>query len=292
MCQLIKEKLNLFKDVCSHLLLNKIIFMSTLYKKKISVMSYNIWFSEYEREKRLKSLIYTINKENPDVVCLQEVLTNEYAQLKSSLKYENYFPSVIDEGTYGCVIFSKFKINKSKQIKLPSNMNRNLLICDVNLTFDCNGTEENTKIIIANTHFESEFAQSDNTIKIGQYTYVSAILNKLFLDHGNIILCADTNVIKSEYENFDRIFSKMNDAWRDTGSDSKKEYTYDNITNKNLKHRKIDLRSRIDRILYRSKDSMNIEEFKLITGEKDLIQPSDHHGTMAIFNVMRACFKV
>lgn len=266
--------------------------MSILYKKKLKVMSYNIWFSEYERDNRLKSLIHIINNENPDVVCLQEVLRGEYEKLKIALKYDNYFPDEIKEGTYGCVIFSKHKIIKSLSIKLPSNMSRNLMISQINVEFDCDGNKEYERIVIANTHFESEFSRDGNDMKMQQYTYVAAILNKLYLDYDSVILCADTNVIEPEYKTFDKIFIKMNDSWKDNGSKLEDEYTYDNLTNKNLKNRNIVLRSRIDRILYRCNGSMHTDNFKLLTGEKDMIQPSDHHGIFAVFNVMHAHFKV
>jgi len=187
--------------------------MSILYKKNLSVMSYNIWFSEYERNERLKSLIHIINKENPDVLCLQEVLPGEYEKLKSKLNYNYYFPDSIDEGKYGCVIFSKYGIMKSKIIKIPSKMDRNLLISLLSVNFKCDDIEQFEKIVIANTHFESEFSVTVNLMKKEQYKYVSVILNKLFKDYGNVILCYDTNVTKLENDFFNKVFSNMNDTW-------------------------------------------------------------------------------
>ena len=266
--------------------------MSILYKKNLSVMSYNIWFSEYERNERLKSLIYIVNKENPDVLCLQEVLSNEYEKLKLKLNYDYYFPNSIEEGTYGCVIFSKYNIVKSKIIKLPSKMDRNLLISQININFKCGDVDEFEKMVITNTHFESEFSTTSNPTKEQQYKFVSAILNKLFKDYGNVILCSDTNVTKIENEFFNKVFIGMGDAWIDTGSDQNNEYTYDNVTNKNLKFRNIVLRSRIDKILYKNKGSTKPINFKLITGIENMIQPSDHHGILSTFEIMHAYFKV
>ena len=47
---------------------------------KIKVLSYNIWFDEADQKERLNSLIETIKHNDPDVVCLQEVVPKVFSE--------------------------------------------------------------------------------------------------------------------------------------------------------------------------------------------------------------------
>jgi exonuclease III len=215
----------------------------------------------------MMALIQTIKKENPDVICLQEVLSTQYDDIKKDINYEHNFPNKIT-GSYGCVTFSKYPITKSKCIRLPSNMNRSLILTQIN------------DIVIGNVHFESEFSNINNT-KLLQYYYVSTLLNKLYNDYGKVILCADTNVMKTEENIFNKYFNKLSDSWSVRKS-SNDEYTYDFVTNKNLRLKNLKIRSRIDRILYQT---LELTDFKLLRCKECDIQPSDHHGIMSTFYV-------
>lgn len=240
--------------------------------KAISILSYNIWFDEYERTERLFSLIENIKCYDPDVVCLQEVLNFQYDTIKENLDYPFSYPKKITDG-YGCIILSKHPIKKSISIKLKSNMCRKLLISLINYN--------NVPIVIANTHFESEFGEKNMT-KLLQFKYVSVVLKKLFIDYNNVILCADTNVTRSEETIFAGMFNNMNDSWKETGKDKRNEFTYDYMTNTNLQMRNIKLQRRIDKILYKT-TKIRLKSFRLIRGILGMIQPSDHHGVLSVF---------
>ncbi len=75
----------------------------------------------------------------------------------------------------------------------------------------------------------------------------------------------------------------MTDAWTQNGKLPDKEFTYDYFTNYNLQTRSIKLKRRIDKILFRTKGSLNLIDFNLIKGCKQFIQPSDHHGISCTF---------
>ena len=99
---------------------------------ELTVLSLNIWFDQFAEMERTASLLATIYKNNPDVICLQEVRPNIYEKLIKNLKkYQYRYPKNVLYN-YGCVIMSKYKI--SKCLSLPykhTNMGRELLITKI-----------------------------------------------------------------------------------------------------------------------------------------------------------------
>lgn len=245
----------------------------------LKIISYNIWFENINRIERLYSLFSVIDNEKPDIICLQEVMNSQYEIIKKELSYQFMYPEKI-ESDYGCVILSKYPIEKSLIINLPSRMKRNLVLAKINF----NGTI----FVIANVHFESEF-NNNNKLKKKQFKYVGTILNKIYYDHSNVILCSDTNVTECDENLFLNNFENFFDAWQTNGSKYSEKFTYDYHTNTNLQLRGIQLRCRIDRILYIVDKNIVCNNFKLLTANELLItnelliQPSDHHGISANF---------
>lgn len=231
----------------------------------IKIISYNIWFDNENKQKRLSSLYNVIDDNDPDVICLQEVTEVVFKLLISKLNNYYYYPKILTS-SYGCVTFSKNPIQKTKIIILPSNMNRSLILTQID------------NFIIANMHFESEF-ESDNINKILQYQYISSLLTKLHNNYDGIILCSDTNLTTYDEQQYNECFDGMNDAWNMDKNENNK-YTYDFVTNKNAR---LKIRSRIDRILYCG-NNITLKQFNLLKCEMYKIQPSDHHGLLAVFN--------
>lgn len=249
--------------------------MNKLTNGQFKVLSYNICFDEYQRTERLFSLVDTINRESADVVCLQEVLDFQYDTIRDRLNYDYSYPENLDT-RYGCVILSKYPIVKSKTINLPTKMGRSLLLAQIEIN--------DIPVVIANTHFESEFREI-NDLKLEQFEHVSTILDKLYNDYKNIILCSDTNVTDYDKNNFDSAFGHMSDSWIINGSNKQKEFTYDFTNNSILQARNIKLRCRIDRILFRCDNNVTLNDFNLIKEENNKYQPSDHHGISSLFNL-------
>lgn len=249
--------------------------VNTLNKKnKMKILSYNIWFDNFNRTERLFSLFEVIEKNDPDIVCLQEVLDFQYDTIKNRLNYEYSYPDKLTS-KYGCVILSKHPMTRSVTINLPSEMGRNLTVVKVNI--------DETTFVVANVHFESEF-NNKNTTKKEQFKHVSTILNKIYYDHSNVILCSDTNVTEFDEKYFLQCFNTFKDAWIENGSDANKKFTYDYDTNTNLQLRKIELKCRIDRILFRLNDLTHCSNFDLLSSTGLTVEPSDHHGIMTTFD--------
>lgn len=263
---------------------------------QISVMSYNIWFDETERENRLLSLIDIIKHRKPDIICLQEVIPKIAIILIEKLKdlYNHTYPQKIDQ-QYGCMIFSRYPIiNCFKHDYIKTNMGRRLyyIVIEYNMIIDDDiylGNQYVVKqnLVIATSHFESEF-KKNNDIKTGQYQQARQILNELYNVYGPVICCSDTNILPHEERYFITEDRCWHDAWKTNGEDKSIEYTYDTACNLNLKNRNIqkEIRSRIDRIIYRGNSVLIPLDFKLIKSRTDMIEASDHFGIMAYFKII------
>ena len=287
-------------------------------KNELSVLSYNIWFEAVDDNERLNSLLAHILYYDPDVICLQEVRPKIYDILiKEMVNYEYHYPQNI-KYNYGCVIFSKYRISQHLVVPFAnSSMGRELLICKIDYpVLEQDGGVEKAEVMIVNTHFESIFKRNiENTIKIKQYEQSYDILNKLYDqntkdDYNTIIFCSDTNILyheeckfpfnnqkKNDEQTDDYMFideeesdeeESDNDLWKDAWSikgTSKNRYTYNGHTNMHLKDRNYKYTSRLDRILCRS-EVCHISEFKLVELIDGFVEPSDHFGIIATFNLL------
>ena len=124
----------------------------------MKVLSLNLWFSEYLRKERTLIFINYVLENQPDIICLQEVIAPVLAYIYHSLKdaYPHIHTSVEEQG-YGLAIISKNPIENRKNLSFKgSRMGRGVIYGKVN---DC---------MIATTHLESEF-RKENKFKIDQF---------------------------------------------------------------------------------------------------------------------------
>ncbi len=128
---------------------------------------------------------------------------------------------------------------------------------------------ELVEIVIATTHYESEFnRKSKNINKWAQVEESYKILSEMFNRYKNVILCLDTNLTQEEEEIHELLFNKdWSDAWILKGTDNKK-YTFDCKENIYLKLRKSRYQSRLDRILFKS-TNCHLYEFNLVKDASD-----------------------
>ena len=245
---------------------------------RLKVLTYNIWFDPIDRIERTKALIATIIKQDPDIICLQEVTSNVYDIIKNTLSHFYKYPDSLDHH-YGCVILSKYKFSECRTILFKKTcMHRSLLIVRIN------------DIIIATTHFESIFSKKEkNKIKIAQFKECKDILDE-YTNYYNVILCADTNLLNHEEEDFfpNRDAKNWQDCWELKGNNNNK-YTFDYYTNSNLYKNSVDkYQSRLDRILFMG-GNLDLDNFKLIKSTDRSMPPSDHHGVSVDFIYKNSC---
>ena len=256
------------------------------------VLSYNIWFDKAMCFERTASLCEYIISNNADVVCLQEVRPEIFEILISLLKdFKYYFPKKINKD-YGCVTFSKYQISKCLDFQYyNSSMGRSLLITKINYPHKNEyNVVNNIDIVIANSHFESLFKKyQENEVKLKQYEIARQFLDTLYVTYKNVILCSDTNVMQNEEYKFDQEFEQnlWIDCWKIKGT-TLNEFTYDSKLNShlNIKLMKFPLRSRIDRILYKT-NNCYIDNFDIIkSNNTNNIEPSDHFGVYCKFLIL------
>lgn len=264
----------------------------------ISVLSYNIWFDEFKRYERLNALIDIINKYDPDVICLQEVIPETYEILKSQLvNYPNYFPNELHMA-YGCVIFSKYDIVQTYNKFYPeTQMGRNLLAITIKRKIFLSEIEgiKTINLTIATSHFESLFGAINST-KTSQYIHARKTLDSMYDSNNPIIFCCDSNILKNEEQYFFTDSSWV-DSFIEFNSHISKDmdgFTYDTRLNKNLITRNLkEIRSRIDRILYRG-TMLKLTDYKMIQNSisnnlfddlQNVSEPSDHFGIISTFHL-------
>ena len=133
-----------------------------------SVLTYNIWFDLSDRKDRTESLCATIADSDPDILCLQEVVSDVYTDLKSLLtSYKYYFP---------------------ENINIPfrsTAMDRSLIIVSIDMPIIKKEgdyiTTTKHRILAATAHFESRFKKKEiNADKIDQYDETYEILEKIY----------------------------------------------------------------------------------------------------------------
>lgn len=265
----------------------------------MKIVQYNIYFGEHQGvniNERMKNLVSLLIKENPDVICLQEVLSEFYSDLCDGLEktHSHCFPAKetgMDQ-KYGTVIFSKHPIKKSIRHKFEfTTMGRDLKLIMIE-------NKDGETVYVCTSHFESEFNNGCMS-KIYQYKRSADILSLLYQKTKTpIILCSDTNVCSESEKSFVDSFPHSDgwkDSWVENGMKFSDKITFDSRTNPILikryesgtdipfqsKKKKPLFKARLDRILHLSDYHSN--DFKLIGKDRDTII-SDHYGVVCTFS--------
>ena len=218
-------------------------------------LSLNLWFSEYLRKERTLIFVNYVLENQPDIICLQEVIAPVLAYIYQSIKdvYPHVHTSVEDYG-YGLAIISKLPIENRKNLNFKeTRMNRGILYGRVK---DC---------IIATTHLESEFRKV-NKCKIEQFNKMMELLTNF----DKVIIVGDTNLTKNDESSID--IKDFRDVYLTYDNSKEKLYTYDGKENPILKNK---IRSRVDRMFIKGEKSCR--SFNI---EKEVIM-SDHFALMS-----------
>lgn len=124
-----------------------------------------------------------------DIICLQEVLYNQFKKMKKVLKINGAFVANINKPTmlYGVCIFSKYNIINNTHVLLTSKKEQRGL-----LSVDLDVKGENISVI--NTHLGLD--------KYERCVQISEILDFTNRLNGKIIICGDFNEKNININNF------------------------------------------------------------------------------------------
>jgi endonuclease/exonuclease/phosphatase family metal-dependent hydrolase len=162
----------------------------------LKVMSYNIHHANPPSKAGLidlDAIAAVINKENPDLVGLQEVdkFTRRCGNIdqakvlaeKTGLYYQFFKAIDHDGGDYGVAILSRYPIESSSKIDLPQVMKGEArVLATVQVTLP-----NKQRVTFANTHLDAQRADSNRVVQM------NAILTHLESKKGPILLVGDLN---------------------------------------------------------------------------------------------------
>ncbi|MBD2041001.1 endonuclease/exonuclease/phosphatase family protein [Microcoleus sp. FACHB-672] len=241
---------------------------------QLTLVTYNVWFSEYYRKKRCEALLQIIHDCDADVISLQEVTPSF---LKILLQQEwvrnSYYISDaigVTVTPYGVLFLSKIPISRLSFYKLPSSMNRTLLISEL-----CVNGEV---IKIATVHLESQ--KSSAPLRAEQLSLIFPLIQ----DSPHALLMGDFNFCSSWKSENDNIDSSYQDMWA-TLRTEEAGYTEDTDINiMRLERKGKERKVRFDRIFIRS-DSLTWQPESIemlgktpISPKHPKVFPSDHFG--------------
>lgn len=148
----------------------------------MKILCYNIHRAmDASNKSTINSMIRFFKSQNPDVICLQEVMYCQFLYMKVFLNMDGVFAANVVKriSKYGICIFSKRKIQMSEHVFLPSKKEqRGFLYVTIKL--------DNKKILkIINTHLGLDSDERKDQI--------NTILNYIKKLDGNMVLCGDFN---------------------------------------------------------------------------------------------------
>lgn len=266
---------------------------------KFSLVDFNTLgtpFFSHDISLRLKKTAEIINEENPDVVCLQEIVTYYHlALIKKYLKYPYFLYEKSLFGPKGGLLIAtklpidswKFKpfttFGSFKNISFYSNLIKNgMLIYKV----------KNSPVIFINTHTVTDFEFEDsptnklyNSVK-SQVKQIAAEVNKQSTKDKTVIVSGDFNLKKD---------SKLyNDFINETGAIDpfKKDSTYTyhkerlNYKFKGQVSARIDfifVKNKVNKLKILSSENFLNKQYKLANNKLSYL--SDHSGMRVNFDI-------
>ena len=155
----------------------------------LTVMTWNMWFDKKNRAQRTETLLNEVRCYDPDIVALQEVVSESFEIIVAKMRPNYYIIGTISPDVgYDTIILSKFPPIEWNRYYLPkTKMGRNLLLATLQTP--------TRQITVGTFHLESIFNKRANTAEIlkeSQLKYIYAISPM------NSILMGDTNLPLSE----------------------------------------------------------------------------------------------
>lgn len=180
---------------------------------ELTILNLNIWFSPFERERRFKSILESIGRLRPSVVCLQEVIPEFLTMLSECYWFKEHYVSptceigsAVGDGSrgtgadrattssteakapcfmdgYGSFIFVAKHLALTggfQLLTLPTKQGRYWIGCEVRISRDCT-------LLIGTVHLESLNNRETRRKQL------QVIRDSVMVRHRHSILCGDFN---------------------------------------------------------------------------------------------------
>jgi endonuclease/exonuclease/phosphatase family metal-dependent hydrolase len=235
--------------------------------RTLRLVTWNVWFGHWSREERQAALWAELERNKPDVICLQEVVPEHLEGPEiERLRSLGYWVSNDDIYYYDVVTLTRLPVAASERVELPSMMERQLLITRLR-------TEP--PLTVANVHLESTAEETE--ARVQQLERITECL----ADEPDVLLVGDMNFPALPERPENRPLAGWVDTWAQLRP-NEPGYTIDSKINRMrwLVKRKQDHR-RIDRVFYRCQHwrPTSIELLGTTPLPQDqLTFPSDHFG--------------
>ncbi|MCX4241554.1 endonuclease/exonuclease/phosphatase family protein [Paraliomyxa miuraensis] len=218
-------------------------------ERRLRLVTWNVWFGQWRREERQAALWAEIERLEPDVVCLQEVVPEHLAGPEiERLRARGWWVSDEALYDYDVVVLSRVPVRSSERMPLPSMMGRELLT---------SWLAGEPPLIVATVHLESTAEMTE--FRLVQLEQISSRLES----ERDIVLVGDMNFPAEPDRPESAALADWTDAWAQVRGDEP-GYTIDTTVNRMrwLAKRKHDHR-RIDRVFVRS-DRWRVEAIEIV----------------------------
>lgn len=243
---------------------------------RFSLITWNVWFDELEREARAEGLLRELAARDPDVVCLQEMTPELLKRLVASEWARRYFFSDAEGKTvdpHGVLLMSRVPFHSLVMFELPTSMERSLVIGHV--------TAGGAPLALGTVHLESKPDNAD--VRGEQLAVVLPAMREAGPDG---IVCGDMNFDPDAPEAKGRFEKDFVDVWpalRGAAPGLTVDTSRNTMTAKAKGQEK---QVRFDRVVLRSVERRVKPAAIEVIGTEPIgvdLFPSDHFGLQAAF---------
>ena len=252
--------------------------LSDLPVTRMMLLTYNVWFSEFEKTLRQKKLFEIVHHQSADLIGFEEA-TPEFLAALSKEKWirGNYFLSDATGATlhpHGVLLLSRFPVKSLRVMNLKSAMSRKVILCEFVLN------QKSLKIAVA--HLDSK--KTSREMRAKQLISVMRLLQ----GSNYSVLMGDLNFDANEDSPENQcIPAGFIDPWPLLHPDDPGYSINPELNRMRLEQKADQTKARSDRILfYPGNGNWRVEEIELIgkdfiRNESPSVFPSDHFGLCA-----------
>jgi tyrosyl-DNA phosphodiesterase 2 len=244
----------------------------------LTIATWNLWFSDFWQEERLRAALGELRAHDPDVIALQEVVRDTLQIVCEEPwvreRYAISDPTGDTLAAYGVVMLTKLPVIEAALVELPSEMARALLVAEL--------AASGRRIFAATVHLES--LRRSAARRGEQLAIVQDALRETGADS---IVVGDFNFCSTWREENDRMGEDFVDVWAELRGDDP-GWTEDSGANAMLREAKGTAKHvRFDRVFVRSPRGglcpVSIERLGTapIAPAVPDVFPSDHFGLVA-----------